>query len=106
VRPTFRPDALQGLHRQVVAAHAVENYHIEWGRRGALLFEAANVEAVDFDVTVHDLVNRPLVAVEGEGDLLVDGEELSVPLRGRAARLGPNRRFPARFHHELRRRRS
>src|SRR5215203_7279020 len=31
---------------QVVAAHAVEDYHVEGGRRGALLFEAAHVEAV------------------------------------------------------------
>src|SRR5918993_1230710 len=87
VRPTFRPDTLQGLHRQVVAAHAVENDHVEWGRRGALLVEAANVEAVDIDVPVHDLVNRALVTVEGEDDLLVGGEELDEACLGHPMRV-------------------
>src|SRR5215212_6056867 len=62
---------------QVVAAHAVENHHVERGRSGALLFETAHVEAVDVDVAVHDLVERALVAVEGEDYRLVGGEELN-----------------------------
>src|SRR5215207_1895339 len=74
LRPALWIDALQSVHRQVVAAHAVEQHHIEGGRRGALLGETANVETVDVDVPVHDLVDRALVAVEGEDDLLVGGE--------------------------------
>src|SRR5215210_7068101 len=62
---------------QVVAAHAVQDHHVEGGRGGALLFEAAHVEAVDVDVAVHDLVERALVAVEGEDYRLVGGEELN-----------------------------
>src|SRR5215211_1771594 len=68
--------APQGLCGQVVAAHAVHDYHAERRRGGALLFEAAHVEAVDVDVAVHDLVERALVAVEGEDYRLVGGEEL------------------------------
>src|SRR5215212_2483524 len=76
LRPAPRIDGLQGIYRQVVAAHAVEDHHVEGGRRGALLFEAAHVEAVDVDVAVHDLVERAPVAVEGEDDLLDRGKQL------------------------------
>src|SRR5215211_271261 len=86
VRPTVRTNAPEGLHRQVVAAHAVEDDHVEWGRGGALLGESPHVETVDIDVSVHDLVDRPPVAVEGEDDLLVcckqlDEARLAHPVR-------------------------
>src|SRR5215218_11416474 len=87
LRPASRIYALQGLRGQVVAAHAVEDDHVEGGRRGALLGEAANVEAVDVDVPMHDLVDRALVAVEGEDDLLVCGEELDEPRLAHAVRV-------------------
>src|ERR671917_1360062 len=70
------PGAPERLRRQVIAAHAVEDDHVERGRRGALLVETPDVEAVDVDVTVDDLVYGPLVAVEGEDDRLVRREEL------------------------------
>src|ERR671917_2592752 len=59
------PGAPERLRSQVVAAHAVEDDHVERGRRGALLVEAAHVEAVDVHVAVDDLVYSSLVAVEG-----------------------------------------
>src|SRR5918993_1413456 len=57
------------------------------GRRGALLVEAPDVEAIDVDVTVHDLVNRALVTVEGEDDLLVGGKELDEACLGHPMRV-------------------
>src|SRR5829696_5010292 len=68
--------ASQGLRGQVVAAHSIEDDHIEGCRGGALLFEAAHVEAVDVYVAVHDLVDRTLVAVKGEDYRLVSGKQL------------------------------
>src|SRR5215207_661692 len=85
--PISRIDALQGVHRQVVAAHAVQDNHVEGGRRGALLREAPNVEAVDVDVPVDDLVYRAPVAVEGEDDLLIGGEELDEARLAHAVRV-------------------
>src|ERR671919_167331 len=61
---------------QVVTAHAVEDHHVERGRRSTLLGEAPDVEAVDVHVTVDDLVDGPLVAMEGEDDWLVRREEI------------------------------
>jgi hypothetical protein len=61
--------------------------HVEGGRRDALLGEAANLEAVDVDVPVHDLVDRSPVAVEGEGDLLVGDEELDEASLAHAVRV-------------------
>src|SRR5215218_3447704 len=87
LRPAPRIDALQGVYREVVAAHAVQDNHVEGGCRGALLGEAANVEAVDVDVPVHDLVYRAPVAVEGEDDLLVSGEELDKARLAHAVRV-------------------
>src|SRR5215216_2090601 len=70
------PGAPERLRRQVVAAHAVEDHHVERGRRSTLLGEAPDVEAVDVHVTVDDLVDGPLVAMEGEDDWLVSREEI------------------------------
>src|SRR5215207_859017 len=70
------PGAPERLRGQVVAAHAVEDDHVERGRRGALLVETPNVKAVDVHVTVDDLVDGPLVAMKGEDDRLVCREEL------------------------------
>src|SRR5215203_3266750 len=70
------PSTPERLRSQVVAAHAVEENHVERGRRGALLVKAADVEPVDVHVTVNDLVYGPLVAVEGEDDRFVRREEL------------------------------
>src|SRR5215210_6783988 len=50
------PGAPERLRGQVVAAHAVEDHHVERGRRGTLLVEAADVEPVDVHVAVDDLV--------------------------------------------------
>ncbi len=74
-------------------------HHLE--RRGgrALLVEAAHVEAVDVGVPVHDLVNRPLVAVEGEDDRLVRGEELDELRRGHAVRVIPGGEEPHQVDH-------
>src|SRR5205085_7648669 len=68
--------AAQRLARQVIAAHPVEHDHVEGGGRGALLGEAAHVEAFRVDAPMDDLVDRTLVAVEGEDNRLVGGEQL------------------------------
>src|SRR5215217_7086649 len=70
------PGAPQGLGHQVVAAHAVEYDHVERGRRRALLVEAADVEPLGAHVAVDDLVDGPLVSMEGEDDRFVCCEEL------------------------------
>src|SRR5215207_11594288 len=87
LRPAFRTHTLQGVHSQVVAAHAVKDDHVERGRRRALLGEATHVEAVYIHVAVHDLVDCALVAVEGEDDLLVGGEELDEARLAHAVRV-------------------
>src|SRR5919204_3281100 len=68
--------AAQRLARQVIAAHPIEHDHVEGGGRGALLGEAAHVEALRVDTPMDDLVDRTLVAVEGEDNRLVGGEQL------------------------------
>src|SRR5215211_981969 len=91
--------ALKRLCGQVVAAHAVEDHHVEGRRGGALLFEAAYVEAVDVDVAVHDLVERALVAVEGEDYRLVGGEELNKARLVHAVRVELAREERHEVHH-------
>ena len=59
------------LDAQVVAAHLVQHDHVERRRRGALLVEAAHVEALGIGTPVDDLVHRALVAMEGEDHRLV-----------------------------------
>ena len=59
-------DTPQRFPGQVEAAHAVQHHHVEWRRRRALLVVAAHVEALRVGAAVHELVDRPLVAMERE----------------------------------------
>src|SRR5262249_26334882 len=63
--------ATNRLRCQVEAAHCVEDNHLERRGGGALLVEAAHVDPIDIRVPMHDLVNRPLVAVERKDYWLV-----------------------------------
>src|SRR5262249_39239294 len=59
------------LRCQVEAAHLIQDDHLEWGRGGALLVVAAHMNAIDIGMSMHDLVNRPLIAVKGKNHGLV-----------------------------------
>jgi hypothetical protein len=49
--PGRKPEVLPArLRGQAIAALAVEDHHVKRGRRGALLVEAPDVEAVDVHV--------------------------------------------------------
>ena len=83
---------MERLHRQVVAAHLVEDHHVERRRRGALFVVAANVESTGVRPAVDDLVERPRVAVEGEDDVGLVGEQLGEGLRTHAVRMERRRK--------------
>ena len=68
--------AAEGLDAEVVPAHAVPDDHVERGRRGAFLDEASHVEPLGVGPAVDDLVDRALIAVEGEDHRRVAAEEV------------------------------
>src|SRR5579875_2459974 len=68
--------AAHGLDTEMIAAHAIQHDHVEGCGRGALLVEAAHVEAWRVCAPVNDLVNGARVAVKGEDDGLMLGEML------------------------------
>jgi len=105
LRQQFRRAVVQARHAadrlrgQVEAAHLIQHDHLE--RRGgrALLVEPAHVDSVDVRLPVHYLVDRPLVAVEGEHDRLVRGEQLGELRLGRAVRVDVQREQPHQVDH-------
>ena len=67
--------AVDHVHHQVEAVEVVEHHHVERRRGGALLLVAAHVELVVVGAPVGEAVDQPGVAVEGEDDRPVGGEE-------------------------------
>ena len=65
--------------REMVAAHAIQDDHVEWRGRRPLLLESADVKPLGVRATVYDLVDRPLVAVKRKDHRPVTSEELSKP---------------------------
>src|SRR6185503_7435233 len=63
------------LEAEIVAAHPVAYDHVEGRGRRALLVEAAHVEALGARAAVNELVDRTLIAVEGEDHRRRLGEE-------------------------------
>src|SRR6266508_6943529 len=79
--------APQRLDTQMIAAHAVQHDHVE-GRRGCpLLVEATYMKALRVRMPMHNLMDRALVAVEGEHDWSVGGEEIHELRRIHAVRV-------------------
>jgi hypothetical protein len=74
---THSGHATEGLHAQVVSAHAVPNDHVERCRRRPFFIEASHVEALRIGPPVHELMDRALVAVKGEDHLGVAPEEVN-----------------------------
>ena len=77
----------QYLFSQVIAAHVIEDGHVERRCRRALLDEAPHVETLGMNAPVDDFMNCPLVAVEGENDRFVGCEELDKACLGHAVRM-------------------
>ena len=61
---------------EVEAVEVVHHHHVEWRRRGALLFVAAHMQVLMVGAAVGQAVDQPRVAVVGEDDRLVGGEEV------------------------------
>ena len=68
-------DVLYSVEREGVAVETVEHGHVEGRGGGAFLLVAVDVKAIVVVALVGELVNDVGVAVEGEDDGLVDGEE-------------------------------
>ena len=65
---------LEGINRQVVPAHFIQHHHIERSGGGALIVEAAHMEAAFVRAAVHHAVNDPAIAVEGEDHIHIARE--------------------------------
>ena len=66
----------------MVAIQIVEHHHVEGGGRGALLPVSADVHLVVVAPVVGELVDQPRIAVKGENNRLVLGEQRVVlPVR-------------------------
>src|SRR6185437_13284992 len=63
------------VHDEVEAVHIVEDQHVEWRGGGAFLFEPADVEVGVSGAAVGEAVDEPRVAVVGEHDRAVGGED-------------------------------
>ena len=80
-------DPVDHVDHQVEAVQVVEHHHVE--RRGgrALFLVAAHVQVVVVGPPVGQAVDQPRVAVVGEDDRLVRGEERVELLVGQAVRV-------------------
>ena len=67
--------AVDDVHDQVEAVEVVEHDHVEGRGRGALLLVAAHVEVGVVGAAVGQAVDQPRIAVVGEDDRLVGGEQ-------------------------------
>ncbi len=68
-------EAVDDVHGEVEAVEVVEDGHVEGGGDGAFFLVAADVEVVVVGAAIGEAVDEPGVAVEGEDDGLVFGEE-------------------------------
>ncbi len=79
--PQHRSPAGQALHpvddvdHQVEAIQVIEHHHVERRSRGASLLEPAHMDAGMVGTTVSKAVDQPWIAVVGENDRLVAGEQ-------------------------------
>ena len=83
-RPELR-HAIDHVLHQVEAVEIVQHDHVEGRRGGALFLVPANVQVAVVRAAVGEPVDQPGIAVEGEDDRLVRGEE-RVEVVGRSAR--------------------
>jgi hypothetical protein len=65
------------VHDEVIARCPVQRCHVERGRGGPLLDEAADLEAVGIRTAMHDLMNCPGESMEPEDHVDRVGEELA-----------------------------
>ena len=87
--------AVDGVHDEVEAVQIVQHRHVEGGGDRALFLVAADVDVVVVRAAVGQPVNQPRVAMEGEDDRLVRGEEfvevrVAQPVRVLGVRLQPH----------------
>ena len=82
-----RRDAVDHVDHEVEAVEVVQHHHVERRRRRALLLVAAHVQVGVVRAPVGEPVDQPRVAVVGEDDRLVGGEE-RVELARRTGRAG------------------
>ena len=68
-------DARDGVERELEAVDIVEHAHVEGRGGGAFFLVAADVKVVMIVAAIGEPVDDPGVAVEGEDDGLVGGEE-------------------------------
>jgi hypothetical protein len=70
------------VHDQMKAVEVVEHHHVERRGRGALLLVAAHMQVGVVGAAVGQAVDQPGIAVVGEQDRLVGGEQrVEIPLR-------------------------
>ncbi len=72
---------------QMEAVHIVAHDHVERRRRSAFFFVAAHVQIVMIGTPIGQAVNQPGIAVIGEDDRFVGGEERVEILSGQAMRM-------------------
>lgn len=63
------------VERQLVAIQVVEHHHIEWRGGGAFFLEAAHMDIGVVVAAVGEFVNQRRVAMKGEEDRAVGGEQ-------------------------------
>ena len=68
-------DAADGVEGELVAVHVVEHHHVEGGGGGAFFLVAAHVQVGVVVAAVGEAVDQPRVAVIGEDDGFVAGEQ-------------------------------
>jgi hypothetical protein len=77
MRPTVcSSGSADGLDGKAESIDAVADDHVERRRGRSLLPVAANVKSLGIRAAVNELVKRALVAVEGEDDGAIGGEEV------------------------------
>src|SRR3569833_3665150 len=64
-------NSVDGINDQMEPVEVVADDHVERGSRGALIFEAADVEVVVVIAAICEPVNEPWIAMEGNQDRLV-----------------------------------
>jgi hypothetical protein len=69
-------NAVDDVHHEMEAVHVVQHGHVEGRGDGALLLVTADVDVLVIGAAVGEPVDQPRVAVEGEDDRPVLGEEL------------------------------
>src|ERR1700739_1645769 len=74
--PAGQPvDPVDDVHDQVEAVQVVEHHHVERRRRGAPLLEPPHMHAGVIGAPIGEPVDQPRIAMIGEDDWLVSGEQ-------------------------------